>query len=264
MMEYYETQHLQVRQRLHDIKQIQSENLGGDKMLDNLKKEVRKNREMNEEIIGRELDDKSERLKRILMILDEPATTQSEVERLTSDTMALKRHVQQLEEKIRKTTPEDDKLAFFKTQASGQAKKKEQKYDEIKKLEQEKMALERLQQTKEVEYAKAHGGNYMKRDDFKEFAVKLRGKNNNYRQMKKVLGEIKAEVNVLTRTEAILKGKASNLDEFYKNLEKEHGVEGYGNVAEKMEDLAENQQKMDSKKDETLQEITKIVTEIEG
>jgi len=104
----------------------------------------------------------------------------------------------------------------------------------------------------------------MKRDDFKEFAVKLRGKNNNYRQMKKVLGEIKAEVNVLNRTEAILKGKASNLDEFYKNLEKEHGVEGYGNVAEKMEGLAENQQKMDSQKDETLQEITKIVTEIEG
>jgi len=63
-------------------------------MLDNLRKEVRKNREMNEEIIGRELDDKSERLKKIHMILDEPTTTQSEVERLTSDTMALRRHVQ--------------------------------------------------------------------------------------------------------------------------------------------------------------------------
>jgi hypothetical protein len=44
-------------------------------MLENLRKEVRKNREMNEEIIGRELDDKSERLKRIMMILDEPATS---------------------------------------------------------------------------------------------------------------------------------------------------------------------------------------------
>ena len=88
-------------------------------MLDNLRKEVRKNREMNEEIIGRELDDKSERLKKILMILDEPTTTQSEVERLTSDTMALRRQVQQLEEKIKKSTPADDKLAFFKTQASG-------------------------------------------------------------------------------------------------------------------------------------------------
>jgi len=60
-------------------------------MLDNLRKDVRKNREMNNEIIGRELDDKSERLKKILMLLDEPMTTQSEVERLQSDTMALKR-----------------------------------------------------------------------------------------------------------------------------------------------------------------------------
>jgi len=84
-------------------------------MLDNLRKDVRKNREMNNEIIGRELDDKSERLKKILMLLDEPMTTQSEVERLQSDTMALKRQVQMLEEKIRKSTPADDKLAFFKT-----------------------------------------------------------------------------------------------------------------------------------------------------
>lgn len=150
-------------------------------MLENLRKEVRRNREVNNEIIGRELDDKQERLKKILMLLDEPMTTQSEVERLTSDTMNLKRQVQTLEEKIRKSTPADDKLAFFKTQAAGQAKKKEQKYDEIKKLENEKMNLERAMHAKEQEYEKAHGGNYMKRDDFKEFAVKLRGKNNNYR-----------------------------------------------------------------------------------
>lgn len=67
---------------------------------------------------------------------------------------------------------------------------------------------------KEQDYAKAHGGNYMKRDDFKQFAVNLRGKNNQYRQMKKVLGEIKAEVNVLGRTETILKSRCTNLEEF--------------------------------------------------
>ena len=62
MMEYYEQQQLQVRQRLHDIKQIQNENLGADRMLDNLKNEVRKNRELANEILGRELNDKQERL----------------------------------------------------------------------------------------------------------------------------------------------------------------------------------------------------------
>jgi hypothetical protein len=34
--------------------------------------------------------------------------------------------------------------------------------------------------------------------------------------MKKVLGEIKAEVTVLLRTENILKSRADNLDEFMK------------------------------------------------
>jgi intraflagellar transport protein 81 len=194
---------------------VQNENLGADRMLDNLKNDVRKNRDLANEILGRELADKSERLQKIQMLLEEPMTTQSEVEKLTSDTMRLKRDVQMLDDKIRQSTPADDKLAFFKTQASGQAKKKEAKMDEIRKLEAEKFALEKMMTGKEQEYAKAHGGNYMKRDDFKQFAVNLRGKNNQYRQMKKVIGEIKAEVNVLNRTETILKSKCSNIEEFY-------------------------------------------------
>jgi len=103
----------------------------------------------------------------------------------------------------------------------------------------------------------------MKRDDFKEFAVKLRGKNNNYRQMKKVLGEIKAEVNVLNRTETILKSKCDNLDQFNRDLEKEHGIEGASKVADQIENLAGAQQQMDQHKDDTLQEMTKVVTEIQ-
>ncbi len=70
----------------------------------------------------------------------------------------------------------------------------------------------------------------MKRDDFKQYAANLRGKNASYKQMKKVLGEIKAEVTVLNRTESILKSRADNLDEFMKGLEKQKGVLGYTNV----------------------------------
>lgn len=75
MIEYYEQQQLQVRQRLVDIKQIQNENLGADRMLDNLKNEVRRNRELANEILGRELNDKQERLQKIEMLLQEPMTT---------------------------------------------------------------------------------------------------------------------------------------------------------------------------------------------
>ena len=114
------------------------------------------------------------------------------------------------------------------------SKKKEAKGDEQKKLETEKFALEKLMNDKEAEYARTRGGKYMKRDDFKQYAANLRGKNAQYKQMKKVLSEIKAEVTVLARTEQILKSRAENLDEFMRDLEKKKGVSGYTNVQDQL------------------------------
>jgi hypothetical protein len=69
MIEFYEQQVLTVKQRLIDTKKISSLNLGPEKMLENLRNETRRNRELNYEIIGRELNDKRERLKRIELLL---------------------------------------------------------------------------------------------------------------------------------------------------------------------------------------------------
>jgi len=48
--------------------------------------------------------------------------------------------------------------------------------------------------------------------------------------MKKVLFEIKSEVTVLKRTKTILQGRAEDLGEFMKNLERSQGVSGYSNI----------------------------------
>jgi hypothetical protein len=69
MIEFYEQQVLTVKQRLIDTKKISSLNLGPEKMLENLRNETRKNRELNYEIIGREHNDKRERLQRIELLL---------------------------------------------------------------------------------------------------------------------------------------------------------------------------------------------------
>ena len=138
MIEFYEQQVLTVKQRLMDVKKVSNLNLGSDKMLENLRNETRKNRELNNEILGRELNDKRERLQRVEMLLQEPMTTQSELERLTNDTKRLQRDCMQLEEKLKQNTPADDKLGIFKSQAAMLIKKKEQKQNEIKKLEVEK------------------------------------------------------------------------------------------------------------------------------
>jgi hypothetical protein len=48
--------------------------------------------------------------------------------------------------------------------------------------------------------------------------------------MKKVLGEIKSEVTVLSRTEQILKSRAGDIDQFMKDLERQRGISGYTKV----------------------------------
>jgi len=169
-------------------------------MLNNLRHETRQNRELNNDIILRELNDKKERLQRIEMILQEPMMTQSELERLTSDVKGLQRGCQLLEEKIRQNAPQDDKLAIYKNQANAVSKKKDSKSEDLKKLETEKIALEKQMQDKEENYVKQKGSKYMKRDDFRQYAANLRVKNTQYKAMVKTLDEIKSEVSVLFRT----------------------------------------------------------------
>ncbi len=70
----------------------------------------------------------------------------------------------------------------------------------MRKLEVEKIALEKQLRDKEEQYAKVKGSKYMKRDDFRQYAANLRVKNNQFKSMKKVLDEIKAEVTILDRT----------------------------------------------------------------
>ena len=123
------------------------------------------------------------------------------------------------------------------------------KYEEVKKLETEKMALEKMMNDKETEYARTRGGKYMKRDDFKQYAANLRGKNAQYKQMKKVLGEIKAEVNVLSRTENILKSRTENLEDLMKKIEKEKGIVGLSKAEEQMNRVAEDHDHLNQKKD---------------
>lgn len=74
-------------------------------MLENLRNDTRKNRELNNEVLGRELNDKRERLQRIELLLQEPMTTQSELERLTNDVKRLQKDCMILEDKLKQNAP---------------------------------------------------------------------------------------------------------------------------------------------------------------
>ncbi len=125
MFEFYEQQLLTVKQGLINTQKMSQENVGPDRMLENLKVETRRNRELCNDILGRELQDKLERLQRLEMVLSEPVTTQNELERITGDVKKLQRECITLEEKLRQNTPADDKLAIYKSQAAASSKRKE-------------------------------------------------------------------------------------------------------------------------------------------
>lgn len=55
MIEFYESQLLTVKQRLMDVRKMYSDNVTPDRMLDNLRAETRRNRELCYDILGREL-----------------------------------------------------------------------------------------------------------------------------------------------------------------------------------------------------------------
>lgn len=103
----------------------------------------------------------------------------------------------------------------------------------------------------------------MKRDDFRQYAANLRGKNTQYKQMKKVLGEIKSEVTVLARTKSILEGRAENLGDFMQDLERKQGIQGYSQIEDQIQGVSNQKELLDNQKDQTLQEITETVNQIE-
>lgn len=233
-------------------------------MLELLKREVTKNRELANEVLGRELQDKSQRYQKMEMLLAEPVTTQQELEAITNEVRRLQRECQVLEDKLKSSNPSEDKLAIYKTQAATASKKKEGKEEEVRTLETEKEALEKMMTEKEQEYVMAKGTKYMKRDDFRDFAMKLREKNKKFKVMKKELEEIRAELSVLTRTEDLLKSRAGDIDSFMAKLERQKGIQGYTDVEKKAENIALEKANLDQAKEKNLDELTRLVADIEG
>ena len=72
------------------------------------------------------------------MLLQEPMTNQADIEKFTNEVRRLQRECQVLEDKLQQNTPQEDKLAIYKTQAAAVSKKKEQKTEQLKTLQTEK------------------------------------------------------------------------------------------------------------------------------
>lgn len=102
----------------------------------------------------------------------------------------------------------------------------------------------------------------MRGDEFKTYAANLRNKTGQFKKLKEELADLRQETVVLSRTEAILKSRCKGLEGFMKDLEERHGVEGYTATEDKLEQVSSLTAALNQTKGKTLEEISKIVTDI--
>lgn len=154
---------------------------------------------------------------------------------------------------------EDTRMQSFSKMMS--SKKKELQ----KKLEHYSRESQRLNEKKNelIEELKSFEGKKVPtKEEFELFKVEVMNTANKCRDMKQELSNIKGEIAILNRTEDILKSRDSNLEELVKDLEKKLGIIGFRDVQKDLEDVSAAKGSIDEMKGQTLEEISKIVQEM--
>jgi len=98
--------------------------------------------------------------------------------------------------------------------------------------------------------------------EMKTFLKELHKKTEVYKQKKTKLQAVRDEVKVLNQTQEILRSRDDNISEFNEQQEREKGVEGSAQVADDLENVSSQKQKIDQTKGEHLDEISRVVANI--
>ncbi|CEG42166.1 uncharacterized protein PHALS_12463 [Plasmopara halstedii] len=253
--------------RLQDLRASLSQNATPEQLFERLQSQVARNKEILSIKFPTEFKTKQETLQRLERTLSEPRKTEQDIDDMEDNVQTLKRAIQNYQTQIAdaqmaQNNGEEDKLAVFRQHASLQARKLADKEGE---LEEQRVELERHKRSIEIceaKLASLSGTKFMNRDEFKQYATTLRNKTNQYKKVKAELAELAAESVVLHRTEQLLKSKDADLEGFLRDLERQKGVSGFFSTQEKIDDVSVQNARVNALKGETLEEISRVVTNI--
>lgn len=142
------------------------------------------------------------------------------------------------------------------------ARKLTEQQFELEEHQAETEELKAAIEDKDAVLCEMSGPKFMKREEFKQYATQLRSKTNKYKSLKLELTQLQSESVVLNRTEQILKARDENVSEFMAAREQEKGVAGYQKTEKELAEISQKKTSTDREKGQTLEEISKIVTDI--
>ena len=269
--EHAEMRNQQMSQKLAAMRQMVRDGAADPRrLLDTLRGEAEQLEKLCSGGLPGEITASHEKFAQLQHTLLEPAKTKPEVLDMQARARRLRDEVDHLRRDVEHAQSKrgDDPLVVFRQQAALIAKKREQAGA---RLASAQTARERLnakltglenQARERAGAAGGPGGMRMGSEEFKKYAKTIRDKATQCKKYKKRLGRIHAETEVLNHTAAVLKGRCANLEEVLANIERTKGVEGYTSTQSTLEVISSATAALNSTKGKTLEEISKIVTDI--
>ena len=263
-LQHVRQRHEEMSKRLQQLKRSQSANSSAEDMMRQLAEEVKELQHRVNVVMPRELEQETFKLQKLQEQMYEPHRSKEDVEQMQGEVEGLEGRCRQLRQQIDDEVGSrfDNKLAMFRQTALVAAKKLASKEDELEALEQNHARIKEEVEEKEARLSEVSGPKHMTREEFKAYGNTLREKTHTYKKMKMELGELRNELVLLGRTEQILRGRDRNLEDFLQNLEMKKGIVGYRETQQKLERASEITSSVDANKEQTLEQISGIVQEI--
>ena len=252
---------LVAQQRLIDNKNNLSENISALQLLERAKNQRNNNRDMYENMAKYEFVDKKQRIKTLEQILQMPEITLSDLSTLKQQRLALMNDIEKLENKLKNSPIQSSELQIYKQNAMQATNAKESSAKLLEKLEKDKNLLEIKYNEMNKKFEAAKGYKFVRKDDLLQQAENLKKKKEVYNQYQKVIDRIKGEGLILDRTINILRDKTSDGEDILKRFEEKNG-KVLNQAKRELEQLVSRKQAIDESKALTLEEYSKLITQI--
>ena len=259
-----ERRYADANRRLAETRLASREDLSAEAVFEAARRDNAEARNHVRKVLPATLEARRETLQRLGRMLQAPAKSELELHELRASAAQLEHLVGALTADVTaaQRAAGDDKLAMFRQQAALMAKKLAQKEEALDSANREVEALARELEAKESKLSELSGPKFMRREEFKAYAAALRTKTATFKQLKQELGDLRQESVVLAQTEALLRSRAGDMDVFLRRLEEKKGVTGYTSVQSDLEKVSALKARIDESKGATLNEISRIVEDI--
>lgn len=250
------------KQRAFELQNSLKDDISALDMLENLKNQRDKNKEIVDNLTKFEIVDKKLKLRALEEILVMPEVSFDMLSASRAEKKRIEQEIEKLEVKEKLNSSKSNEVSIYKTNALNASKAKEQVQKSLENLEKEKIIMENKINDLEKKFENTYGHRYIRKDDLIQQVDSIKKKKETYNKLNKIIENIKTDCLLLERTINIIRMKVPDAEEIVNKIKQKYGFMSYGNSKKELEELAKKKKDIDQSKEITLEEYTKLIQEL--